>query len=130
MASDARSKPDDESAHIRKVEGLEIWEDNHGRRKRGLARWVVNGWDARTDRFTKMREYHEVSSIKRYVLVEQTSPVAVSYTREGNEPWAATPLSIDDVLTMPEIGVEIPVSDIFDGISLSGGHNVVPLQPE
>ncbi len=91
---------------------------------------VVSETNARTDRFTKMREYHEVPSIKRYVLVEQTSPVAVSYTREGNEPWAAIPLSIDDVLAMPEIGVEIPVSDIFDGISFSGGQNVVPLQPE
>lgn len=91
---------------------------------------VVSETNARTDRFTKMREYHDVPSIKRYVLVEQTSPVAVSYTREGNEPWAATPLSIDDVLTMPEIGVEIPVSDIFDGISFGGGHNVIPLQPE
>ncbi len=91
---------------------------------------VVSETNAGTDRFTKMREYHEVPSIKRYVLVEQTSPVAVSYTRESNEPWAATPLSIDDILAMPEIGIEIPVSDIFDSISFGSGQNIVPLQPE
>ena len=91
---------------------------------------VVSETNARTDRFTKMREYHEVPSIKRYVLVEQATPVVVSYTREGNEPWAATPLSIDDILTMPDIGIEIPVSDVFDGISFGSGQNIVPLQPE
>ena len=90
---------------------------------------VVSESNAHTDRFTKMREYHEVPSIKRYVLVEQATPVVVSYTREGNEPWAATSLSIDDMLAMPEIGIEIPVSDIFDGISFGREQNIVPLQP-
>lgn len=90
---------------------------------------VVSESNARIDRFTKMREYHEVPSIKRYVLVEQATPVVVSYTREGNEPWAATSLSIDDMLAMPEIGIEIPVSDIFDGISFGREQNIVPLQP-
>ena len=91
---------------------------------------VVSETNARTDRFTKMREYREVPSIKRYVLVEQATPVMVSYTREGDEPWTATPLSIDDMLTMPEIGIEIPVSDIFDGISFGSGQDTVPPQPE
>ena len=91
---------------------------------------VVSESNARTDRFLKMREYHEVPSIKRYVLVEQATPVIVSYTREGNEPWTATSLSIDDMLTMPEIEIEIPVSDIFEGISFSNEQNVVPLQSE
>ena len=91
---------------------------------------VVSESNARTDRFTKMREYHEMLSIKRYVLVEQATPVIVSYTREGGEAWAATSLSIDDMLAMPEIGIEIPVSDIFDGISFGSEQNVIPLQPE
>ena len=91
---------------------------------------VVSETNARTDRFTKMREYHEVPSIKRYVLVEQATPVMVSYTREGNEPWAATPLSVDDILAMPEIGIEIPVSDIFDGIGFGSTEYVVTMQPE
>ena len=91
---------------------------------------VVSESNARTDRFTKMREYHEVPSIKRYVLVEQATPVIVSYAREGNEPWAATSLSIGDMLTMPEIDIEIPVSDIFDGISFGSEQNVVSPQSE
>ena len=42
---------------------------------------VVSDGNARTDRFDKMREYHAVSSIKHYVLVEQHTPVLVRYSR-------------------------------------------------
>ena len=76
---------------------------------------VVSQSSVRTDRFNRMREYHAVPSIRRYVLVEQTVPVLVSYLRQGDEPWTATSLSIGDTLSMPEIGIEIPVSGIFDG---------------
>ncbi len=78
---------------------------------------VVSGGNARTDRFDKMREYHAVPSIRRYVLVEQASPVLVSYSRRGEEPWVATSLSLGDTLALPEIGVEIPVADLFDGVA-------------
>ncbi len=79
---------------------------------------VVSEGNARTDRFVKMREYHDVPSIRRYVLVEQTSPVLVSYSRQDDEPWMATSLSTDDTLELPEIGIEILVADIFDGVDL------------
>ena len=42
---------------------------------------VVSETNARTDRFAKMREYHDVPSIKRYVLVEQ----AQARIRQGDE---------------------------------------------
>ena len=91
---------------------------------------VVSESNAHNDRFTKMHEYHAVASIKRYVLVEQATPVIVSYTRVGKELWSATSLSMGDMLTMPEIDIEIPVADIFDGISFGGEQNVVPLQSD
>ena len=89
---------------------------------------VVSESNARTDRFDKMREYHAVPSIRRYVLVEQATPVVVSYVREGNQPWAAMSLSIDDMLVMAEIGIEIPVADIFDGINFGADQNPEPSQ--
>lgn len=91
---------------------------------------VVSGSNARTDRFVKMREYHQVPSIRRYVLIEQDSPVVTSYVRDGNGPWAATSLSIGDTLGMPEIGIEIPVADIFDGVIFGNEPDPIPLQPE
>ena len=78
---------------------------------------VVSEGNARTDRFHKMREYHAVPSIRRYVLVEQAVPVLVSYLRQDDAPWTATSLSIGDTLALPEIGIEIPVADIFEGVS-------------
>ena len=80
---------------------------------------VVSEGNARTDRFHKMREYHAVPSIERYVLVEQAVPVLVSYLRQDDAPWTATSLSIGDALALPEIGIEIPVADIFEGVDFA-----------
>ena len=77
---------------------------------------VVSERNARIDRFDKMREYHAVPSIKHYVLVEQATPVLVSYSRRSEEPWTATSLSIGDTLSLPEIGIDFPVAEIFDGV--------------
>ena len=80
---------------------------------------VVSESNARTDRFYKMREYHAVPSIRRYVLVEQVAPVLVSYLRQDDAPWTATSLSVGDTLALPEIGIEIPVADIFEGVDFA-----------
>ncbi len=88
---------------------------------------VVSESNARTDRFHKMREYHAVPSIRRYVLVEQAAPVLVSYLRQDDAPWTAISLSIGDALALPEIGIEIPVADIFDGVSF-GDQEIASIQ--
>lgn len=85
---------------------------------------VVSGGNARTDRFHKMREYHAVPSIKHYVLVEQHIPVLVRYSRQHDEPWTATSLSTGDTLVLPEIDVEIPVADIFDGVAFGDDQDL------
>ena len=83
----------------------------------------VVGESARTDRLVKMREYHAVPSIERYVLVEQTIPVLVAYTRRDG-PWIATSLSIGDTLALSELGIEIAVADIFDGVSFGADQEL------
>lgn len=85
---------------------------------------VVSGGNSRVDRFHKMREYHAVASIRHYVLIEQTSPVLVRYSRQGEEAWTATSLSIGDMLMLPPIDVEIPVADIFDGVSFGDDQDL------
>ena len=85
---------------------------------------VVSGGNARVDRFDKMREYHAVPSIRHYVLIEQTSPVLVCYSRGSKEAWTATSLSIGDTLVLLEIDVEIPVSDVFDGVSFGDDQDL------
>jgi hypothetical protein len=54
-----------------------------------------------------------VPSIGRYVLVEQSVMVLTVFSRQGDQPWSAVSLGEGDTLVLPEIGVEIPVSDIY-----------------
>lgn len=34
-----------------------------------------------------------------------------------DEPWQASALATDDVLPMPEIGIEIPVAEFYEGVA-------------
>ena len=81
---------------------------------------VISESNELDDRVIKMREYHAVPTIKRYIIVEQTSPVVTSYSRQGDEPWSATALTDGDTLALPEIGIEIPVADIYDDVRFDG----------
>jgi len=72
----------------------------------------------RRDRITKVREYAAVASIRRYVIIESSSAgLTVMERGGGNDPWTATVLTIDDILRMPEIGIEIPVAEIYEDIA-------------
>ena len=91
---------------------------------------VVSDNNARTDRVDKMREYRAVRSVRRYVLVAQASPVLVSYSHDDNDgAWTAISLSIGDALAMPEIGIEIPVADIFDGVTFGDDEHPTSTRP-
>lgn len=73
-----------------------------------------------TDRIEKLREYHAVPSIRRYVTLEDTSVGLVVMSRvQDADPWTATALIDGEVLRMPEIGIEIPVAEFYEGTDLS-----------
>ncbi len=71
---------------------------------------------AATDRIDKNREYRDTPSIKRYVMLEQERPGATVFTREGDD-WVGHLVQRDAVLAMPEIGVELPMSELYEGIT-------------
>jgi Uma2 family endonuclease len=79
---------------------------------------VVSEDTARTDRIEKLREYQATPSIQRYVILEQKSIGAAVFTRRG-EDWIATALTEEDTLLMPEIGIEVPVSEFYAGLDFS-----------
>jgi Uma2 family endonuclease len=73
----------------------------------------------------KVREYQAVPSIRRYVILEHTSVGLVVHSRaKGDEPWIATALIDGEVLAMPEIGIEIPIAEFYEGTDFSepGDH--------
>jgi Uma2 family endonuclease len=73
------------------------------------------------DRVTKTDEYRLTPSIQRYVLLEQYEQGGVVLAREGDR-WVGTLLTGAATLSMPEIGVEIPVAEFYEGVSFPSGE--------
>ena len=55
-------------------------------------------------------------SILRYVILEQDGPAASVFARQGAA-WTARALTEADVLAMPEIGVEVPLAEVYADLS-------------
>jgi hypothetical protein len=54
--------------------------------------------------------------VRRYVILEQSRAAAAVFSRDNGD-WAATLLnSADASLDMPEIGLTIPLADIYAGV--------------
>ncbi len=79
---------------------------------------VLSPNTARTDRIDKNREYAAHPSIQRYVLLEQDAIAAEVYAREAGR-WVRATLIADGVLAMPELGIEFPLADAYDGLDLA-----------
>lgn len=78
---------------------------------------VISPTSGRTDRIVKVREYAAVPSILRYIIVESASIGLTVLERErGDQKWTVTTLMADDTLSMPEIGVEIPIAELYEGV--------------
>ena len=80
---------------------------------------VLSPTSGRIDRIVKVREYRAVPSIRRYIILEYASMGLTVLSRaEGVHEWTATTLTADDTLAMPEIGVETPVAELYEGTDL------------
>ena len=80
---------------------------------------VISPSSIRIDRMVKLREYGAVPTIRRYVIVESDAATVTVLSRDGaEEPFRAAALGEDDILNLPEIGIEIPVAAIYKGIVL------------
>ncbi len=81
---------------------------------------VLSPDSGRRDRIEMVREYAAVPSIRRYVIVEFSSGGLLVLHRESdNVPFTATTLTLEDSLALPEIGIEIPVSEIYEDIDFA-----------
>ena len=76
---------------------------------------------ARTDRIDKVREYTALSSLQRYVLLEQDRVAATVMERQGAG-WVTTVLTDDAALPMPEIGLELLLAELYEGVDLAPGQ--------
>lgn len=79
---------------------------------------VLSRGTARTDRMVKNREYASTASVQRYVMLEQGAVGATMFERTGAE-WIGRILSEGDVIAMPEIGIAVPLAELYEGVDVS-----------
>ena len=79
---------------------------------------VISPTSGHMDRIVKLREYAAVDSIRRYVIVESASAGLTVHERHAaGQRWTVTPATAEDLLPLPEIGIEIPVAELYEGVT-------------
>jgi Uma2 family endonuclease len=87
---------------------------------------ILSESSATEDFVTKNAEYRATASVKRYVVLQQVKAAAVMFSRKGDD-WITDLLTGNDaILRMPEIGLDIPLSEIFAEIEFDGEDRSSP----
>jgi Uma2 family endonuclease len=68
-----------------------------------------------TDRIVKNGEYRATASVQRYVMLEQDRVAATVFSRAGDD-WVGHVFVGDVILAMPEIGIEVPLVELYEGL--------------
>jgi Uma2 family endonuclease len=81
---------------------------------------VLSPSSGRIDRIDKLREYRAVASIRRYVILEHSSAALQVFARDHADiDWTATALTGEDTLNLPEIGISLPVAELYDDVDFA-----------
>jgi Uma2 family endonuclease len=78
---------------------------------------VLSPSTASTDVGIKNEEYRDTPSIQRYVMLAQDRVLATVFARVGDD-WVGHIVSGEAMLEMPEIGIGVPLAELYEGISL------------
>ena len=84
---------------------------------------VISESTRRIDQVEKLREYHAVVSIKRYVIIEQTGVAVTVHARQDDEPWRTVTYGAGDVFDLPEIGIQLPVDLLYRNVDFDDAEN-------
>lgn len=76
---------------------------------------ILSHSTAVTDRVVKNREYRDTESIVRYAMLDQARPAATVFERSGDD-WIGHMIDGSAVLGMPEIGIELPLAELYEGV--------------
>ncbi len=71
---------------------------------------------ASVDIGAKNHEYRDTPSIQRYVMLMQDRPQATVFAKIGGD-WVGHILSAEAVLALPEIGIEVPLTELYEGVA-------------
>lgn len=79
---------------------------------------VLSPATERHDRGGKFRAYQQIESLTDYVLVE-ADQISVDHYRRTPEGWLLRSYTKrDDVLSFPDLGIELPVADIYESLDV------------
>lgn len=76
---------------------------------------ILSPSTAVVDRIIKNQEYRDTSSIRRYVMLEQDQQAATIFARAGDD-WIGHVVSGEVALDMPEIGISVPLAELYEGV--------------
>lgn len=77
---------------------------------------ILSDSTASTDLISKNAEYQATPSIQRYVVLQQDVAACMVFSHRHGE-WATDLLvGPEAVLSMPEIGIEVPLGEIYEGV--------------
>jgi Uma2 family endonuclease len=81
---------------------------------------VVSPTSFHMDHVVKLHEYQAVASIRRYIIVESDAAVVTHHARDQDGvAFESGKLAYSDTIRLPEIGIEIPVASIYEGMAFA-----------
>ena len=70
------------------------------------------------DQGRKFGFYRSLETLQQYILVEPEKTLVMIYRRENNQQWSLNILeSKNDILKLESVQLEMPLSDIYEGLS-------------
>lgn len=88
---------------------------------------VLSDSTARTDLVTKNQEYAGVASVRRYIVLAQDEMSGTMFERVGTD-WVGHLLHAGSILRMPEIDIELPLAELYEGVDLTATEAVAAAQ--
>jgi hypothetical protein len=80
-------------------------------------------WEVRQQRRTKNLEYAAIRSVRRYVVLAQDEMAGILFERIDDD-WVGHLLNADSLLRMPEIGIEIALTELYEEVKFLGAESV------
>lgn len=79
---------------------------------------VLSDSTARVDLVVKNQDCAAVPSVRRYVVLSPAERAGTEFARVGDD-WVGRLLDAASVLHMPEIGIEVPIAELYEGVELA-----------
>ena len=79
---------------------------------------ILSSESASRDMVTKNHEYAAMPSMRRYIALAQDEIGGTMFERIGTD-WVGHLLGPDSILPMPEIGIDVPLAELYEGVDLT-----------